>query len=133
MAERAMRFVATPGATEHRGYLVAGVLLADHEMNSSPLHVTVVGRKDDPKAQVLFGAVIRQPTTYKRIEWFDEREGALPNPDVGYPTLREPRPFFAPTKLAPPPLCGRRFDRQDFEEVRRLALRSRGIKEAEIE
>jgi uncharacterized protein YyaL (SSP411 family) len=87
VAERAMRFVTAPGATDHRGYLVAGVLLADQEMTSSPLHVTVVGRKDDPQAQELFAAAIRQPRTYKRTEWFDEREGALPNADLGYPTL----------------------------------------------
>jgi uncharacterized protein YyaL (SSP411 family) len=94
MAGRAMQYVATPGATAHRGYFVAGVLLADHEMTSSPLHITVVGRKDDPKAQVLFGAAIRQPVTFKRIEWFDEREGALPNPDVGYPTLSNAAAFL---------------------------------------
>ena len=94
VAERAMRFVATPGATDRRGYLVAGVLLADQEITSSPLHVTVVGQKDDPKAQELFAAVIRQPKTYKRSEWLDEREGALPNSDVGYPTLPKAAAFL---------------------------------------
>ena len=54
VADRAMRFVATPGATEHRGYFLAGVLLADHEITSPPLHITVVGRKDDQKAEALF-------------------------------------------------------------------------------
>src|ERR1700732_436067 len=60
VADRAMRFVSTPGATEHRGYLLAGVLLADHESTSPPLHITVVGRKDDQKAEALFAAAIRQ-------------------------------------------------------------------------
>jgi uncharacterized protein YyaL (SSP411 family) len=104
MAEHAMRFVATPAAVEHRGYMVAGVLLADHEMNSSPLHITVVGRKNDPKAQALFDAVLREPTTYKRVEWFDEREGALPNPDVGYPTLERAAAFLCTDQACSAPL-----------------------------
>ncbi len=79
MAERAMRFLATPGVTDHRGFLVAGVLLADMEITSPPLHITVVGRKDDAAAQRLFAAAIQEPTTYKRVEWLDEREGGLPN------------------------------------------------------
>ena len=104
VAERAMRYVATPGATDHRGYLVAGVLLADQEMTSSPLHITVVGRKDDPKAQELFAAAIRQPRTYKRIEWLDEREGALPNPDVGYPTLSKAAAFLCTEQACSAPV-----------------------------
>jgi uncharacterized protein len=106
VAERAMRFVATPEATDHRGYLVAGVLLADREITSSPLHVTVVGRKDDPRAEELFSTVIRQPTTYKRIEWLDEREGPLPNPDVGYPTLSRSAAFFCTDQACSAPVFG---------------------------
>jgi uncharacterized protein len=104
VAEQAMRFVAMPEATDHRGYLVAGVLLADHEMTSAPLHVTVVGGKEDPTAQALFAAVIRQPITYKRIEWFDEREGALPNPDVGYPTLTKAAAFLCTDQACSAPV-----------------------------
>jgi uncharacterized protein len=104
VAEHAMRFVAAPVAADHRGYLVAGILLADHEMTSSPLHITVVGRKDDPKAQALFAAVLRQPTTYKRIEWLDEREGALPNPDVGYPTLEKAAAFLCTDQACSAPV-----------------------------
>jgi uncharacterized protein len=104
VAERAMRFVAAPGATDRRGYLVAGVLLADQEMTSSPLHVTVVGRKDDPKAQELFAAAIRQPRTYKRIEWLDEREGPMPNTDVGYPTLPKAAAFLCTDQACSAPV-----------------------------
>jgi uncharacterized protein len=104
VAEQAMRFVAMPEATAHRGYLVAGILLADHEMTSSPLHITVVGRKNDSTAQALFAAAIRQPITYKRIEWLDEREGALPNPDVGYPTLEKPAAFLCTDQACSAPV-----------------------------
>jgi uncharacterized protein len=104
VAERAMCYVANPGATAHRGYFVAGVLLADDEMTTPPLHITVVGRKDDPKAQELFAAAIRQPRTYKRIEWLDEREGALPNPDVGYPTLSKAAAFLCTEQACSAPV-----------------------------
>jgi uncharacterized protein YyaL (SSP411 family) len=104
VAKHAMRFVAAPVAADHRGYLVAGILLADHEMTSSPLHITVVGRKDDPMAQALYAAVLRQPTTYKRVEWLDEREGALPNPDVGYPTLEKAAAFLCTDQACSAPV-----------------------------
>jgi uncharacterized protein YyaL (SSP411 family) len=87
IAEHGMRFLAAPHAADQRGFLVAGVLIADRECNTLPQHLTVVGKKDDPTAQALFAAAIRQPDFYRRVEWLDEREGPLPNPDVEYPSL----------------------------------------------
>ena len=104
VAEQAMRYLATPGVTDRRGYLVAGVLLADQEIASSPLHVTIVGGKDDSEAQELFTAAVRQPITYKRIEWFDQREGTLPNPDVEYPTLTRAAAFLCTDRACSAPV-----------------------------
>jgi uncharacterized protein len=104
VAGKAMRFIATPAATEHRGYLVAGILLSDDELGSTPLHITIVGHKDDPTAQTLFRAAIRQPNTFKRIEWLDEREGALPNPDVAYPALAKAAAFFCTDQACSAPV-----------------------------
>jgi uncharacterized protein YyaL (SSP411 family) len=104
VAEQALLFVAAPGAMDHRGYFVAGLLLADHEFRSAPLHITVVGRKEDPNAQKLFAAAIRQPKTYQRIEWLDDREGALPNTDVEYPTLSKAAAFFCTEQACSPPV-----------------------------
>ena len=56
--------------------------------------LTVVGRKDDVVAQRLFAVAIQAPTTYKRVEWLDEREGGLPNSDVEYPTLNRAAAFL---------------------------------------
>ena len=103
VAERGMRYVVAPGATDHRGYFVAGVLLTDQEMTSSPVHITVVGRKDDPRAQELFAAILRQPILYKRIEWLDEREGALPNPDVEYPTMSKAAAYLCTNQACSAP------------------------------
>jgi uncharacterized protein len=90
----------------------AGVLLADDELSSAPLHLTIVGSKKDPVARALFKAAAAYPTDYKRLEWFDKREGKMPNADVRYPTSlpkaaafictgqRCSTPIYDPQKLA---------------------------------
>ncbi len=104
IAEHAMRFLATPRVTDYRGFLVAGVLIADREFATAPRHLTVVGRKDDPAAQALFAAAIKQPATYKRVEWWDEREGPLPHADVEYPILGRSAAFRCTENSCSPPV-----------------------------
>jgi uncharacterized protein YyaL (SSP411 family) len=104
MAVRAMSFLAAPGVTDHRGFLVAGVLLADREIIAPPLHITVVGRKDDKTGQMLFAAALLDPATYKRVEWLDEREGPLPNLDVEYPTLSRAAAFLCTANACSAPI-----------------------------
>jgi uncharacterized protein YyaL (SSP411 family) len=85
-AQRAMRYLAAGDVALLRA-TEPGILLADAEMTTDPLHLTIVGRKDDPGAQSLFETALRVPGTYRRVEWWDRREGALQNPDVQYPGL----------------------------------------------
>jgi uncharacterized protein YyaL (SSP411 family) len=110
-AQHAMRYLAAPAIGENHGYAVAGILLADNELTAQPLHVTVVGKKDDPAACSLFMAAIALPANYKRVEWWDQREGPMPNPDVQYPTFEKAAgfvcvnrrcsaPIFDPAKIA---------------------------------
>jgi len=94
MAQHAMRFLSAPGVADHRGFLVAGILLADREIGTPPLHLTVVGRKSDPAAKALFLAALEQPVSYKRLEWWDSADGPLPNPDVEYPQLERAAAFI---------------------------------------
>jgi hypothetical protein len=42
----------------------------------------------------LFLAAITLPTNYKRVEWWDERGGAMPKPDVQYPTFERVAGFI---------------------------------------
>jgi len=86
MAERAMRYLATPVIATER-LTEAGILLAEHELANDPVHMTIVGHKDDIQARTLYEAALRYPGSYRRIEWWDKREGAMPNPDVQYPSL----------------------------------------------
>jgi hypothetical protein len=85
-AQRAMRFLVTPEVALRRP-TEAGILIADIELSSAPVHLTVIGPKTDPAAREMFAAAQRAPGGYKRIEWWDRAEGGLPNPDVQYPEL----------------------------------------------
>lgn len=93
MSETAMRYLATPEIANKRRALVAGILLADREQANEPLHITVVGKKDDPNAQALFRTALKDSHVYKRTEWWDAREGALPHSDVELPELPEAAAF----------------------------------------
>jgi uncharacterized protein len=104
MAEHAMRYLAAQGIAERRGFQVGGILLADRELSTDPLHVTVVGGKADPAARDLFLAALKQPATYKRVEWFDEAEGPLPNADVEYPRIGKAAAFLCTEKACSAPI-----------------------------
>jgi uncharacterized protein YyaL (SSP411 family) len=92
-AEHAMQYLASPQVTGRRTWVVGGILLADRELATEPLHVTIVGPKSDPVARSLLRAVLGWPTGYKRIEWYDRSEGPLARMDVEYPDLPKPAAF----------------------------------------
>ncbi|MBX9950993.1 MAG: DUF255 domain-containing protein [Candidatus Obscuribacterales bacterium] len=94
MAESAMRYLSTPAIVAKRRILVAGTLIADHEMGHVPAHITVVGKKSDPQAKDLFIAAVKSPLIYKRIDWLDKSEGNLPNLDVDFPDLGKAAAFL---------------------------------------
>lgn len=93
MAQNAMKYLATPEIANKRRVLVAGILLADAELSTDPVHITVVGKKDDSAAKALFVEAIKYPDVYKRVEWWDAREGPLPHSDVELPELPEAAAF----------------------------------------
>lgn len=88
----AMRYLAAPQVAKELP--TGGVLLANLEASTAPLHITVVGPKDSPAARALFMAANAYPSDYKRVEWWDARTGPLPNADVQYPQRPEPAAFI---------------------------------------
>jgi uncharacterized protein YyaL (SSP411 family) len=87
------------------------ILLADEEARTEPLHVTIVAHKDDAAGKALFQGALKIYSSYKRLEWWDKREGVLPHLDVQYPDLpraaafvcssqRCSLPVFDPQRLA---------------------------------
>lgn len=93
VAQRAMRYLASPQLADGQR-LRTGILLADAELGGAPTHVTIVGHKDDASAQALHSAALRYPSVYRRVDWWDKREGAMPNPDVRYPELARAAAFI---------------------------------------
>ncbi len=96
-ASHAMRYLASASAEMARP--LPGVLLADEELAVEPTHMTIVGHKDDSRAQALHALARALPARYKRLEWLDLREGKLPNPDVEYPDLGEPAAFACSNRI----------------------------------
>ncbi|MGA9422081.1 MAG: DUF255 domain-containing protein [Rhodanobacteraceae bacterium] len=103
MAKHTMRWLDTRGAALHYA-TEPGILLADRELAGPPLHLTVIGGKQDPQARVLFGALQALPPWYKRIDWWDRAEGPLPNPDVAYPPLKRAAAFVCTDRRCSLPL-----------------------------
>jgi uncharacterized protein YyaL (SSP411 family) len=96
-AAHAMRYLA--GASLEMARPLPGVLLADEELAIEPTHITIVGYKDDKRAQELHAIARALPARYKRLEWLDLREGKLPNPDVEYPDMGEPAAFACSNRI----------------------------------
>ena len=92
LAESTLRYLASPKVALSE-ITEPGILLADDEFHSDPLHLTVSGAKNDPVARELFSTLQHLPQWYKRIEWWDRAEGPLPNPDVGYPPTKRAAAF----------------------------------------
>lgn len=96
-ASHAMRYLASASVEMARP--LPGVLLADEELAIEPTHMTIVGPKDNARAQALHALARALPARYKRLEWLDLREGKLPNPDVEYPDLGEPAAFACSNRI----------------------------------
>jgi uncharacterized protein YyaL (SSP411 family) len=94
LAESALRWTLSADNAARRGSYTGGLLLAVEELRAEPLHVTVVGRKDDPVAQGMHAAALRAPTAYKLVEWWDRREGAPPRGESIFPDLDRPSAYL---------------------------------------
>ena len=96
IAEAGMGYLTSPPILEAFGFL-PDVLLAEDELRNEPVHVTIVGAKDDPRSAALYRAALAYPLVNKRAEWWDKREGKLSNPDVDYPDFPDGPAAFACT------------------------------------
>lgn len=113
MARSALRYLAAPPIA--RRFPAASVLLVDDELSRAPLHITVVGSRDDATAGALFDAARRYPDPYKRLEWWDPRTGPQPNPDVQLP----------PSDHAVAYLCSQGVCSTPITQPAQVALRAR--------
>jgi uncharacterized protein len=96
IAEAGMGYLTSPPILDAFAFL-PDVLLAEDELRNEPVHITVVGAKDDPRSAALYRAALAYPLVNKRAEWWDKREGKLANIDVDYPDFPEGPAAFACT------------------------------------
>lgn len=82
----------------------SGPLIAADELAADPAHITIVGAKSDPAALALYQQALRYPVVYRRIEWWDMAEGAMPNIDVKYPTLNRAAAFVCVNSACSSPI-----------------------------
>ena len=96
IAEAGMGYLTSPAILEAFGFL-PDVLLAEDELRNEPVHVTIVGAKNDPRSAALYRAALAYPLVSKRAEWWDKQEGKLANADVDYPDFPDGPAAFACT------------------------------------
>lgn len=87
MAETALRFAAAPEVVKARLSSIGGLLLAEEELANDPLHIAIVGRKNDQTARQLFATALTYPCIYKQVEWIDWSKKTLPADASLYPDL----------------------------------------------
>lgn len=97
IAEAGMGYLTSPPVLDAFAFL-PDVLLAEEELRNEPVHVTIVGPKDDARSTALYAGALRYPMAYKRAEWWDKREGRLANHDVDYPDFPDGPAAFACTR-----------------------------------
>ena len=90
-AREAMRYLASPDVA--RRFSSAATLLVDDDLRRAPLHVTIVGPRDDPRSRELVRTALAHPDAFKRVELWDRRDGPLPRTDVDYPSPEAPTAF----------------------------------------
>ena len=126
LAEHGGRYLTSPTILDQPRFL-PGILLADAELTHEPTHLTIVGHKDDKRSQTLHTAALLYPALYKRIDWWDKREGPLPNPDVQYPELDEPAAFACTDRICSQPV----FEPAELGKTvtRMLAVKSENLQQ----
>lgn len=117
IARHAMKYLSGFAAAASDQFL-PDILLADHELSVAPIHITVVGGKDDPAAQSLHAAALQYPTDYLQVDWWDRREGKLPDPAITYPDLKRPAAFACTANACSTPV----FEASQIEERARSVL-----------
>jgi uncharacterized protein YyaL (SSP411 family) len=120
IAEAGMGFLTSPPILDAFGFL-PDVLLAEDELRNEPVHVTIVGAKDDPRSAALYRAALAYPLANKRAEWWDKREGQLANIDVDYPDYPDGPAAFA---------CTSTFCSYPVTEPQEIAAQLDGLKRA---
>ena len=101
IAKTAMRYLAAKPVVDRLP--ASSALLADLEIGSEPLHLTIVGHKDDPAAQIFFllRSAIPRITNGSSGGTFGRAGCLIQTSNI--PSYHEPRPLSAQVTPAPRP------------------------------
>jgi hypothetical protein len=102
VAAAAMAYAAAPAVALQRG-LPADLLLADRELRRAPVHVVVLGRRDDPAAARLFAAALGYAPAYRHVEWLPP--GASTRDGVQFPPSDSAVAFVCGETTCSPPIA----------------------------
>jgi uncharacterized protein len=116
MAETALRFAGAPEVAKSRLSSVGGLLLAEHELATDPLHIAIVGKAGDASAQTLFKTALAFPYVYKQVEWIDPgAKDSTPDASI-YPELPQAAAYTCVNRACSAPV---------FDEAHLIALLER--------
>ena len=103
-AENALRWLLAPEVTDRRGFYIGAELLAEEETRTEPIHVMIIGGRDDPVAQAMLAAALRVPAPHKLVEWWDRSRGPAPRGEDYFPELGQPAAFLCANGACSSPL-----------------------------
>ena len=103
-AENALRWLLAPEVTDRRGFYIGAELLAEEEARTEPIHVMIIGGKDDPVARAMFAAALRVSEPHKLVEWWDRRREPAPRGEDYFPELGQPAAFLCANGACSSPL-----------------------------
>jgi uncharacterized protein len=117
LALHCMKYLASVVTGADR-QLQSGILLADHELSAAPIHIAIVGSKQDPAAQALQRSALRYPADYLQIDWLDRAEGELPDRAIEYPDMKRAAAFACADGACSSPV----YEANEIEGAVRKAL-----------
>ena len=104
MAETALRFAGAPEIAKARLSSVGGLLLAGQELAADPLHIAIVGKRDDANAKKLFETALGCSVIYKQVEWIDPSDKtSFPDAAI-YPDLAQSAAYLCANRACSAPV-----------------------------
>ena len=113
MSRRALDFFAIEGVT--RFFNPGGILLANLEQDKAATHISIVGKKDDEKAEALFQQALKNPESYFRLDFWQPGTALPPFSEIEYPDLGQATAFRCAGQKCSAPV----FTEKDLEKLMR--------------
>ena len=111
LAEVALKYARAHAASQFA--YVGGYLLAQSEAQSDPLHIVILGARNDESARNLFFTALAVPIFYKQIEWLDPSDPAQSAALKLYPHPGKPAAFLCANQTCSAPV----FTRADLVKL----------------